>query len=70
MQAKTRQQIALLEYTFAQTSAYPYTGKVLVLAFLCGLQVKQVKSWFENECKKCIEDKDYLVVERMELMRG
>lgn len=72
LQTKTREQIALLDYAFAQTSGYPYTGEVLALAFLSGLQVKQVKAWFENQRKKCIEDENYLAVERPEFlgMRG
>lgn len=62
-QTKTREQVALLEYAFAQTRGYPYTGEVLPLAFLSGLQVKQVKSWFEYQRKKCYQDGDEMCLE-------
>ncbi|KAG8162462.1 hypothetical protein KVR01_008227 [Diaporthe batatas] len=66
-QAKTREQVALLEYAFAQTHGYPYTGEVLPLAFLTGLQVRQVKSWFEHERKKCVADEDFLPLQPPEI---
>ncbi|KAG6355074.1 hypothetical protein INS49_004155 [Diaporthe citri] len=71
-QTKTREQIALLEYAFATTFGYPYTGEVLSLAILTGLQVKQVKSWFENQRKKRAEDNDLLALQQPEIfgMRG
>lgn len=34
---KTQEQVALLEYAFAMTFGFPYTGEVLPLAFLSGL---------------------------------
>lgn len=52
--------MALLEYVFAKTHGYPYTGEVIPLAFLSGLQVKQVKAWFEYQRKKCVEDQDFM----------
>ncbi|KAK7697936.1 hypothetical protein SLS64_013023 [Diaporthe eres] len=71
-QTKTREQIALLEYVFATTFGYPYTGEVLPLAFLTGLQVKQVKAWFENQRKKCVQDEDFLALQPPEIfgMKG
>ncbi|POS70907.1 hypothetical protein DHEL01_v210701 [Diaporthe helianthi] len=71
-QTKTREQVALLEYAFAQTHGYPYTGEVLPLAFLSGLQVKQVKAWFEYQRKKCVVDQDFLALQPPEIfgMKG
>lgn len=66
-QAKTREQVRLLEYVFATTHGYPYTGEVLPLAFLSGLQVKQVKSWFEYQRKKCVDDEDFSVLQPPEI---
>lgn len=45
---------------------------MLPLAFLTGLQVKQVKSWFENQRKKCVQDEDFLALHQPEIfgMRG
>lgn len=45
---------------------------MLPLAFLTGLQVKQVKSWFENQRKKCVQDSDFLALHPPEIfgLRG
>lgn len=71
-QAKTREQVALLEYAFAATFAYPYTGELLPLAFLSGLEVKQVKAWFENQRKKCAKDEEWMALQQPEIfgMKG
>lgn len=41
---------------FEKTGARPYTGEQIAAAFLTGLELKQVRSWFENERKKCLKD--------------
>lgn len=55
---KTREQLALLRYAFDQTSGHPYAGEVLPLAFLSGLEVKQVKAWFSKQREKPGYDDD------------
>jgi hypothetical protein len=68
LQTKTREQVALLDYAFSQTSGRPYTGELLALAFLSGLQVKQVTAWFLYRRKKCIKEENHLAVERTEFL--
>ncbi|KAI7772999.1 hypothetical protein LA080_012504 [Diaporthe eres] len=66
-QTKTSEQIALLNYAFRETCGYPYTGEVLPLAFLSGLQVEQVKTWFENQRRKYTDEGDSLAVSPPEI---
>lgn len=57
----------MLNYAFRETCGYPYTGEVLPLAFLSGLQVKQVKTWFENQRRKYTDEGDSLAVSPPEI---
>lgn len=41
---------------------------MLPLAFLTGLQVKQVKAWFENQRKTRTKDLDFLSLDQLEML--
>lgn len=41
---------------------------MLPLAFLTGLQVKQVKAWFENQRKTWTKDLDFLSLDQLEML--
>lgn len=63
MQRKTPEQIALLEKLFRKTGAYPYTGEQIAAAFLTGLELKQVRSWVEEQRKKALQRDEYAFVD-------
>lgn len=58
-QRKTPEQVALLNKLFRKAGARPYTGEQIAVAFLTGLELKQVKTWFENERKKYLQNDPY-----------